>query len=69
MVEELGVEVTDSVDVPFLEEPRTPVWLIQLACRLHAGSMSLAECADVPEWFGVDRTRQIVNNWSRRKAV
>jgi putative transposase len=63
MIEELDVEVSDSVDVPFLKKPRTPAWLIQLACRLHAGSASLAECADVLEWFGIDRTRQAVNNW------
>ena len=63
MIEELDVEVTDSTEVPFLEEPRTPSWLIWLACRLHACSTSLSECADVLEWFGVDRRRQSVNYW------
>ena len=63
MLGELEVEVTDSEEVPFMEKPRTPAWLIWLACRLHAGSTSLSECADVLDWFGVDRTRQAVNNW------
>ena len=63
MLGELEVEVTDSEGVPFMEKPRTPAWLIWLACRLHAGSTSLSECADVLDWFGVDRTRQAVNNW------
>lgn len=63
MIEELDVEVEDSETVPFLVEPRTPAWLIWLACRLHAGSTSLAECADILAWFGVDRTRQAVNTW------
>ena len=63
MLEKLDVEVTNSPEVPFMEKPRTPAWLIWLACRLHAGSASLAETADVVEWFGVDRTRQTVENW------
>ena len=63
MLEELNIEVTNSPEVPFMEKPRTPAWLTWLACRLHAGSALLAEAADVIEWFGVDRTRQTVENW------
>jgi transposase-like protein len=63
MLDEVDVEVTDDEEVPFIEEPCTPAWLIWLACRPHAGAASLSECADVLEWFGVNRTRQAVENW------
>jgi hypothetical protein len=49
MIEELDVEVTDDEEVPFMERPHTPVWLIWLACRLNAGAASLSECANVLE--------------------
>jgi len=49
VIEELDIEVTDDVEVPFMRKPRAPAWLIWLACRLYAGAASLSECADVLE--------------------
>jgi putative transposase len=63
MLEELPIEPTESSDVAFLADERTPAWLVRLACAAHASAASLAECRDMLAWFGVDRTRQAVWYW------
>ena len=70
MLEELQVEVTSSLDVPFLDVDRTstPAWLIRLACAAHAAAASLAECRDLCEWFGVSRTRAAIQHWYQSYA-
>ena len=70
MLEELQVEVTSSLDVPFLDvdRTRTPAWLIRLACAAHAAAASLAECRDLCEWFGVSRTRAAIQHWYQSYA-
>ncbi len=68
MLEELPVEPTDSSDVPFFEEERTPAWLVSLACATHAGAASLSVCSDLLAWFGVERTRQAVWYWYQAYA-
>ena len=70
MLEELHVEVTSSPDVPFLDVDRTstPAWLIRLACAAHATAASLAECRDLCEWFGVNRTRATIHHWYQSYA-
>ena len=70
MLEELQVTVTNSPDLPFLDEERTrtPAWLIRLACAAHAAAASLAECRDLCEWFGVSRTRATIHHWYQSYA-
>ena len=52
MLEEFLFADTDSSQVAFLDEPRTPAGLIQLACALHAVSTLLVAIRDLFEWFG-----------------
>jgi len=47
MLEELLFANTESSHVVFLDEPRTPVGPIRLACALHAVSTSLTEICDL----------------------
>ena len=70
MLEELQVKVTNSPNLPFLDEERTrtPAWLIRLACAAHAAAASLAECRDLCEWFGVSRTRATIHYWYQSYA-
>ena len=70
MLEELQVKVTNSPNLPFLDEERTrtPAWLIRLACASHAAAASLAECRDLCEWFGVSRTRATIHYWYQSYA-
>ena len=65
LIEELHLDVTGSLDVPFLDSnrTRTSAGLIRLACAAHAASASLAECRDLCEWFGVSRTRATIHHW------
>ena len=63
MLEELPLDPTESLDVAFLQDERTPAWLVRLVCAAHAASASLSECSDLLAWFGVDRTRQTVWYW------
>lgn len=63
MIEELPLDPSESEDVEFLDEERTPAWLVRLACAAHASAASLSECSDLLAWFGVDRTRQAVWYW------
>ena len=63
MLEELPLDPSKSEDVEFLDEERTPAWLVRLACAAHASATSLSECSDLLAWFGVDRTRQAVWYW------
>ena len=70
MLEELQVTVTNSPNLPFLDEERTrtPAWLIRLACAAHAAAASLAEYRDLCEWFGVSRTRATIHHWYQSYA-
>ncbi len=70
LFEELQVDVTGSSDVEFLnsDRTRTPPWLIRLACAVHAGAASLAECRDLCEWFGVGRRRATIQHWYQAYA-
>ncbi|WP_433627790.1 IS6 family transposase [Halomicrococcus sp. NG-SE-24] len=70
MFEELQVDVTGSSDVEFLDSDRTrtPAWLIRLACAVHAGAASLAECRDLCKWFGVERRRATIQHWYQAYA-
>ena len=64
LFEELQVDVTNPSDVEFLDSnrTRTPAWSTRLACAVHAGAASLAECRDLCEWFGVERRRATIHH-------
>ena len=47
MLKELLLDPVESSDVEFLEEERTPAWLIRLACTAHTSAASLSERSDL----------------------
>lgn len=65
MLKELPVDPSEPADVEFLDEERTPAWLVRLVCAAHTSAASLGECSDLLAWFGQPRTRQAVWYWVR----
>jgi putative transposase len=53
MLEDLPLDPTEASDVAFLDEERTPAWLIKLACAAYISAASLAEYSDLLAWFGL----------------